>query len=277
MSQDQAFSTSARRKDSPEIRIEGLKKSFRGGKETVLKGVDLTFHSGKLTYVLGPSGAGKSVLLKHILGLLSPDEGRVWVGSQDISKLSGEALLEHRQKFGMLFQNSALFDDLTVFENVAFPLREHTEWDEPRIEAAVGKALLDVGLASGLEKFPNELSGGMRKRVGLARAIIREPLVLLYDEPTTGLDPVTRTTVDDLIAALKSRLSLTSIVISHDIPSALQLADEIAFLYEGKILFSGTPEAFVRTPEPAIQRFLDAERRTLQALLKVGAIRPASP
>ena len=151
------------RDDSPSIRIEGLYKAFREGREPVLKGVDLQFPAGKLTYVLGPSGAGKSVLLKHVLGLLAPDEGKVWVGSQDISQLSGEELLKHRQKFGMLFQNSALFDDLTVFENVAFPLREHTDWAEEKIERIVKEALADVGLMSGFEKLTNELSGGMRK------------------------------------------------------------------------------------------------------------------
>jgi len=260
------------RDDSPGIRIEGLHKSFRQGAEEVLKGVDLEFPAGRLTYVLGPSGAGKSVLLKHVLGLLSPDRGKVCVGAQDISQLSGDELLKHRQKFGMLFQNSALFDDLSVFENVAFPLREHTDWDDTKIEAVVKQALADVGLLGGYEKLPNELSGGMRKRVGLARAIVRRPLVLLYDEPTTGLDPVTRTTVDELIATLKSRLGLTSIVISHDIPSALQLADQIAFLSKGKILFVGTPEAFVRSSEPLIQSFLDAERRTASALQKLGAL-----
>jgi phospholipid/cholesterol/gamma-HCH transport system ATP-binding protein len=193
------------RRASPSIRVEGLFKAFKDGSERILQGVDLEFPAGKLTYVLGPSGVGKSVLLKHILGLLQPDAGTIWVGDTDIGKLDRTQLIQHREKFGMLFQNSALFDDLSVYENVAFPLREHTDWSESQIEEAVKQALAAVGLVSGFDKLPNELSGGMRKRVGLARAIIREPLILLYDEPTTGLDPVTRTTVDELIAEMKSR------------------------------------------------------------------------
>ena len=247
------------------IRLEGVKKSFRGGMDQVLKGVNLEFPKGKLTYILGSSGAGKSVMLKHILGLLRPDSGKIWVMGKDISKLEGDELKQHRTLFGMLFQNSALFDDMTVFENVAFPLREHTKMSFPEIEAKVKKTLTILGMSTGYDKYPNELSGGMRKRVGLARAIIREPSVLLYDEPTTGLDPVTRTTVDELIETLKRTLQLTSIVISHDIPSALLLADQIAFLHQGHIIFWGTASEFKRAEHPEIQKFLNAERRSIRA------------
>jgi phospholipid/cholesterol/gamma-HCH transport system ATP-binding protein len=252
--------------EPPSIRLENVHKSFGGGKEHVLKGVNIEFPGGQLTYILGSSGAGKSVMLKHVLGLLMPDSGRVWVAGKDITRLKGRELSQHRTVFGMLFQNSALFDDMTIFENVAFPLREHTKMGEEEITQAVTKTLSILGMKTGYDKFPNELSGGMRKRVGLARAIIREPSILLYDEPTTGLDPVTRTTVDDLIATLKHELHLTSLVISHDIPSALLLADRIAFLHQGTIVFWGTPAEFRKCDHEAIRSFLDAERRTIAAL-----------
>lgn len=247
------------------IRVEKLYKSFREGSEHVLKGVSIQFPVGKLTYILGPSGAGKSVLLKHILGLLAPDQGAVWIGDQNLAQLKGHRLSQVRLKFGMLFQNSALFDDMTVFENIAFPLREHTSLDEKDIEDRVKNALSILGMKEGWNKFPNELSGGMRKRVGLARAIIREPSILLYDEPTTGLDPVTRATVDELIETLKRELHLTSIVISHDLSSALLLADRIAFLYQGEIVFFGTPAEFKQSKVGAIQDFITAERRMIRA------------
>ncbi len=250
---------------SVSIRIENLYKSFGKGQDPVLKGVSLDFPVGKLTYILGSSGAGKSVLLKHILGLLAPDQGRVWVEGQDISLLKPKSLTQFRLRFGMLFQNSALFDDMTVYENIAFPLREHTTLTEDEMREKIEKTLSILGMKGGWDKLPNELSGGMRKRVGLARAIIREPRVLLYDEPTTGLDPVTRTTVDDLIATLKRELQLTSIVISHDIPSALLMADLIAFLHKGVIVFLGSAAEFRVSKHSAIQDFLDAERRALRA------------
>lgn len=251
----------------PAIRVENLHKSFRQGRDHILKGLSLDFPAGQLTYVLGPSGTGKSVLIKHILGLLYPDKGRVFVNGKDTTYLRGEEAIEHRMSFGMLFQNSALFDDMTVFENVAFPLREHTRLSEEEITRKVNKSLAQLGMPSGYDKHPNELSGGMRKRVGLARAIIREPQILLYDEPTTGLDPVTRVTVDELIEQLKRELKLTSIVISHDIPSALLLADQIAFLYQGNVAFCGPPEEFRKSDHPAIQAFMKAELRSVQALI----------
>jgi phospholipid/cholesterol/gamma-HCH transport system ATP-binding protein len=250
-----------------DIRIKNVFKTFRGGKDQVLKGVSIDFKPGELTYILGSSGAGKSVLLKHILGLLKPDSGEIWVAGKNLETLSAEELSVHRLCFGMLFQNSALFDDMTVFDNVAFPLVEHTRLSDEEIRTRVERSLKILGMEKGFDKFPNELSGGMRKRVGLARAIIREPSILLYDEPTTGLDPVTRTTVDHLIEQLKSELKLTSLVISHDIPSALLLADRIAFLHQGQIVFFGTPSEFRVAEHSAIRSFLDAERRSIQALL----------
>lgn len=247
------------------VRLENVFKSFREGRDHVLKGVDLEFPAGKLTYILGPSGAGKSVTLKLILGLLKPDSGNVWVGGKDMSKLTRWEASRHRKQFGMLFQNSALFDDMTIYENVAFPLWEHERLSEDEVTKKVTDVLTHLGMTTGYDKFPNEISGGMRKRVGLARAIIREPSILLYDEPTTGLDPVTRTTVDELIETLKNELHLTSIVISHDIPSALLLADKIAFLYQGKIVFWGEPKDFRECDHEAVQGFLKAEERSLRA------------
>ena len=205
-------------------------------------------------------------MLKHIMGLLKPDKGRIWVDGRDIAMMRGRELEKHRLLFGMVFQNAALFDDMTVFDNVAFPLREHTKLTEAEIGRKLKDTLTLLGMHDGYNKFPNELSGGMKKRVGLARAIIREPSVLLYDEPTTGLDPVTRTTVDNLIETMKRELHLTSLVISHDIPSALLLADMIAFLHQGEIVFWGEPPAFKKADHPAIKRFLDAEQRTVLAL-----------
>jgi phospholipid/cholesterol/gamma-HCH transport system ATP-binding protein len=249
-----------------QVRLVNVYKAFRDGRDVVLRGVNIEFPAGKLTYILGSSGAGKSVTLKHILGLLKPDSGEVWVAGKDMACLERNELKEHRKLFGMLFQNSALFDDLTIFENVAFPLREHTALSESEIKGKVSKALSILGMPTGHDKFPNEISGGMKKRVALARAIIREPEILLYDEPTTGLDPVTRTTVDDLIATLKRELGLTSIVISHDIPSALLLADQIAFLHRGEIVFWGKPAEFRKCTHPSIRAFLEAEERTVTAL-----------
>lgn len=257
--------------DAPAIVIRNVHKRFRGGKDHVLRGVSIDFPEGKLTYILGPSGTGKSVLIKHVLGLLHPDSGDIIIHGRDLKKLSGRALVDHRAEFGMLFQNSALFDDLTVFENVAFPLREHTKLSEAQIGNEVKTTLSTLGMTSGYDKFPNEISGGMRKRVGLARAIVRKPRILLYDEPTTGLDPVTRRTVDELIAQIKRDLHLTSIVVSHDIPSALALADQIAFIHSGTIAFFGTPHEFAESSDPVIRDFLEAEMKSLEAMRGVKA------
>lgn len=264
------MSEAGTQRGSAAIRIENLHKSFRGGRDEVLKGIDLEFATGQLTYILGPSGTGKSVLIKHILGLLKPDQGRIWVHGKEMATLKGSELSKHRMSFGMLFQNSALFDDMTVFENVAFPLVEHSTLTFEEIEKRVKHSLSLLGMSTGYDKYPNELSGGMRKRVGLARAIIREPSILLYDEPTTGLDPLTRTTVDELIETLKRELKLTSIVISHDIPSALLLADRIAFLYQGKVAFFGAPAEFAKSDVPIVRDFLNAEHRSVRALSSVA-------
>ncbi|MCM0605821.1 MAG: ABC transporter ATP-binding protein [Xanthomonadaceae bacterium] len=250
------------------IELKNVHKSFRSGQDQVLKGINLKFKKGKLTYILGPSGTGKSVTIKHILGLLLPDQGEIWVHGKNIANMKADDLATHRRQFGMLFQNAALFDDFTIFENVAFPLIEHTQMSKSEIDKKVTTTLAHLGITTGLDKFPNELSGGMRKRVGLARAIVREPSILLYDEPTTGLDPVTRVTVDELIAQMKQELKLTSVVISHDIPSALSLADEIAFLFQGEVVFLGTPAEFRKAEHPRIKQFLDAEMRSVKAVMQ---------
>ncbi len=248
------------------IELIGVHKAFRDGRDQILRGIDIQFPKGKLTYILGPSGTGKSVTLKHILGLLDPDQGEVRVLGKNLAVLSTVEKIRFREKFGMVFQNSALFDDMTVFENVAFPLREHTDFDEARIEQEVVSVLRSLGMNGPYDKYPNEISGGMRKRVGIARAIIRKPEILLYDEPTTGLDPYTRITVDELIEKIKSEFRLTSVVISHDIPSALRLADQIIFLDQGKVAFRGLPHEFVKSDHAAIRRFLDADLVSFQSL-----------
>lgn len=238
------------------IRTEGLTKSF--GTNEVLKGIDLEFPTGTTTVILGGSGSGKSVLMKHLIGLLRPDEGRVVVDGEDISSLDAKGLTHLRSKFGMVFQWAALFDSMTVLENVAFPLREHRkDLSEDEVRARVAEKLALFDLRGVEEKFPADLSGGMRKRVGLARAIIMDPKIVLYDEPTTGLDPITTDYVDEMIKQAKRSLGVTSVVISHDIASAFNIADYIAFLYEGKIVAYGPPAVVKESKHPFVGRFLD--------------------
>lgn len=237
------------------IRIEGLYKSF--GDNDVLKGIDLDFPEGTTTVILGGSGSGKSVLMKHIIGLLTPDRGRVVVDGEDISKLDAEGLTRLRAKFGMVFQWAALFDSMTVLENVAFPLREHRkDLSEEEIRKKVAEKLALFDLRGVEDKFPADLSGGMRKRVGLARAIIMDPKIVLYDEPTTGLDPITTDYVDEMIKQAKRSLNVTSVVISHDVASSFNIADYIAFLYEGEIVAYGPPESVKGSEHPFVAKFL---------------------
>lgn len=246
------------------VELRDVEKSFNEGRYHVFKGVNLKVPKGKITFVLGPSGVGKSVMLKHILGLLKPDKGEVLIFGKPIPYKNGHELNELRKSFGMLFQYAALFDDMTVFQNVAFPLVEHRRaMTVEEMKTKVAEKLKAVGLDPGqtMDKLPSELSGGMKKRVGLARAIVLEPAILLYDEPTTGLDPVTRAMVDDLISETNKKFGLTSIVISHDIPSALYSADVIAFLCDGKIVFNGTPAEFRKCDHPMARMFLESEER----------------
>jgi len=238
------------------IRVHDLWKAF--GEKEVLRGVTLEIPEGTTFVVLGASGSGKTVLLKHVIGLLKPDRGTVHVDGVEISALSGRALTEARQVFGMVFQGAALFDSMTVFENVAFPLKEK----ERRIAAADLRArvveslrIVDLG-EDVLESWPAQLSGGMRKRVALARALVANPKVVLYDEPTTGLDPITTDSVDSMINQAKERRGVTSMVISHDIASSFRVADRLAVLYDGRIAAQGTPEEVRRSDDPYVQRFL---------------------
>jgi phospholipid/cholesterol/gamma-HCH transport system ATP-binding protein len=237
------------------IRYAGLHKAF--DRKQVLRGLDLDIPRGQTVVVLGGSGSGKSVLLRHAIGLHRPDAGNVWVDGVDITELGEDQLIESRKKVGMLFQAGALFDSMTVFDNVAFSLREHTARSESEIRQRVEEVLQLVELEGVEELMPADLSGGMRKRVALARAIALAPQALLYDEPTTGLDPVTSNTINRLIRSLQGRLGVTSVVVTHDIRSAFAVGDRIAFLSEGSILFEGTVQEARGSDEPALRGFLE--------------------
>ena len=246
------------------IEITDLHKSFGG--QHVLKGVDLHIPRGKITVIIGPSGCGKTVLLRHIIGLITPDRGRVEIDGVELSSLSGQRLTGFRRRFGMLFQSAALFDSLSVFDNVAFPLVEQSRGGvRADIRRVVEEKLSLVGLSGIGHKMPSELSGGMRKRVGLARAIVLEPSIILYDEPTTGLDPIMAAAIDNLILSMQQRLSVTSVVISHDIESAFRVADQIAMVHDGRIAESGSPEAFRKSENTFVREFLRAGSRNGQA------------
>jgi phospholipid/cholesterol/gamma-HCH transport system ATP-binding protein len=238
----------------PMIEIRDLHKSFNGFQ--VLKGVSLSIAEGTTVVVLGGSGSGKTVLMKHIMGLLKPDSGEVIVDGEDVSRMERQKLSVFRERMGMVFQNAALFDSMTVGDNVAFPLREHTKMTEAEIARRVKEKLAVVDLFDVEEKFPSELSGGMRKRVGLARAIVRDPKIVLYDEPTTGLDPITTESVDEMIINARQRLNVTSVVISHDIGSAFHIADTIAMLHHGVIVDEGPPARLRKSNEPHVKEFL---------------------
>ncbi len=236
------------------IRIEKLYKYFQ--EQPVLEGISLHIPQGEIFIIIGGSGQGKSVLLKHIIGLLKPDKGRIFVDGTDITRLKSWEFKEMRKKFGMLFQDAALFDSMTVGENVAFPLREHTRLDNEIIMDRVRTKLGGVGLHGIEKKYPSELSGGMRKRVGLARALALEPEIVLFDEPTTGLDPITSDMINQLILDTQKRLGLTFVIISHDLEGVFKLADRIAMLYKGKIIEEGTPKEIKESPNPVVQQFI---------------------
>jgi len=236
------------------LHFVAIEKAF--GPNKVLRGVNLDVVRGETVVVLGGSGSGKSVLLRHAVGLFRPDAGQVFVEGVEISKLREDGLLETRKKVGMLFQSGALFDSMTVRENVSFALDEHTDWDGARILARVEEVLRLVELEGVLHLMPSDLSGGMRKRVALARAIALAPAAILYDEPTTGLDPITANTINHLIRSLQKRLGVTSVVVTHDIHSAFAVGDRIAFLHEGRILFHGTTAEARTAAEPLLRNFL---------------------
>jgi len=238
------------------VELTGVKKAF--GDKRIYDGLDLAVRRGETMAVIGPSGVGKSVLLKLIIGLHHADSGRIVVGGVDVTRLDEAELREVRRKVGMLFQGSALFDSLSVGENVAFPLREHRMLPPDKIPARVAEALAMVGLEKSEQLMPSELSGGMRKRAALARALVLEPRVLLYDEPTTGLDPVVAAKINHLIRDLQRQLGLTSVVVTHDLASAFYVADRLAFLYEGRIRFVGTPAEARATTDAPLHEFLNA-------------------
>ncbi len=238
------------------IRLVDVHKSF--GKQHVLRGVDLEIPKGKLTTIIGQSGSGKSVLLKHMIGLLQPELGEVWVDGIEISRMRSKALNDVRKKFAMLFQGAALFDSLTVFDNVAFPLREKLHLPEREVTQRVEEKLDQVGLAGMGHKFPAELSGGMKKRAGLARALVMEPEIILFDEPTTGLDPLLANSIHELILAMHRMFGFTAIMVSHEIPEVFAISDWIAMLHEGKISAMAPSADFQRIADPTIREFITA-------------------
>jgi len=236
------------------IRAVNIHKSF--GENHVLRGVDLEVRQGESMVVIGGSGSGKTVLIRCIIGLVQPDEGEIYVDGKEITSLKEQEMNEIRKKFGMLFQAGALFDSLTVWENVGFGLRQHTQLNEEEIRKIASEKLALLGLRNIEDLMPAELSGGMKKRVSLARAIAMEPEILLYDEPTTGIDPVMADAINELIVRMREKLSVTSIAITHDIKSAYRIADRIAMLYQGKIIEVGTPEEIRNCPNPVVQQFI---------------------
>ena len=236
------------------ITIADLHKSF--GANHVLRGVNLTVDPGESMVIIGGSGSGKSVLIKHIIGLLKPDRGSILVNGEEVTTMRERHLKELRKKFGMLFQAAALFDSLTVGENVAFALVEHTRLSRAEIADRVREKLTLVGLPGTEDLFPAELSGGMKKRVGLARALAIEPEVILYDEPTTGLDPIMADAINDLIVEMRERFAITSVAITHDMVSAYKIGHRLAMLYQGKIIFTGTPEECKNTTDPMVRQFI---------------------
>jgi phospholipid/cholesterol/gamma-HCH transport system ATP-binding protein len=237
------------------IRIVDLHKSF--GPKKVLRGVNLEIGDGETMVIIGQSGSGKSVLLKHIIGMLKPDRGQVFIGDVEITKLGDAALQRVLSKFGMLFQGAALFDSLTVAGNVAFGLRRYTRHTKKEIEEIVSASLAKVGLRGVENLMPYELSGGMKKRVGLARAIAYSPEIILYDEPSTGIDPIRADSINDLIIQMKRDLAVTSVVITHDMVSCYKVADRIAMLYGGVIVEIGTPAEIQSSANPVVQQFIN--------------------
>ena len=239
---------------APFVFFDEIYKSFDS--KEVLRGLTLVIRQGEVLVILGGSGTGKTVILKHIVGLIPPDKGRVFVQGKDITDYDENAFLPIRRKVGFLFQGGALFDSMNVFDNVAFPLREHTDLSEDVIADKVSEKLKMVGLENIEWMMPSKLSGGMRKRVALARAIILEPEALLYDEPTTGLDPITTRWVSKLMRQVHENLKITSVIVTHNIQSAMSVADRIAFLYRGRIKFVGTPDEIMECDDPIVHEFL---------------------
>jgi len=240
----------------PAVELRGVSKAFDGRR--VLDNVTFAVPAGRSVCILGRSGTGKSVTLKHIVGLIPPDAGQVFIEGREITRLSSRALTPVRRRIGFLFQNAALFDSITVGENVAFPLRRHASLDEGELRARVGRLLEDVGLGGEYDTMPAELSGGMRKRAGLARALALDPAILLVDEPSAGLDPITSGEVDALLVRLRAHAGTTLIVVTHNIDSARAIGDELVFLDAGRVLAQGTPETLDGSEVPLVRDFMRA-------------------
>src|SRR5919197_2012599 len=236
------------------IAVRSLAKKI--GQQEILRGVDLEINTGETLAIIGRSGGGKSVLLKHLVGLMEPDSGEIWIQGQNIIGMNERQLGAIRQKVGILFQGGALFDSMTVADNIAFPLREAGERDPKVLRSKVAQMLEVMEMEGHEEKMPESLSGGMKKRVGLARAIIRQPSCVLYDEPTSGLDPVVSDSINRLIRRLQERFQMTSIVVTHDMKSAMHVGDRVAYLHEGRVYFDGTPAELQQCDDPLIQDFL---------------------
>jgi phospholipid/cholesterol/gamma-HCH transport system ATP-binding protein len=240
------------------IEFKHITKRF--GARAVLDDLNLDIPRGKITFIVGKSGEGKSVTIKHIMGLLKPDSGRIVVNGEDITDLDHESLRQYRKKFGMLFQHAALFDSMTIGQNVTFPLKEHTDMPLPEILKRVEEVLTEVGLPNMQHKYPTELSTGEKKRVGLARALVARPEIILYDEPTTGMDPLVSEMIDELIVQVNREIKgITSIVISHDLKAALATAEYIVFLYKGKVALAGSPQDFKNTRDPVVRQFFSGK------------------
>jgi phospholipid/cholesterol/gamma-HCH transport system ATP-binding protein len=239
---------------APEIRVEGLKKSF--GDAEVLKGVDVTLKAGRVNFIIGKSGGGKSVLLKHLTGLMYPDAGEIWYGDRELWRSGPKGLAALRRRMGLLFQEGALFDSLTVFENVSVPAGYHGTLKPAEARRRVKSLLSELGMEGRGDAGVSELSSGERKRVALARALIMEPQVVLFDEPTTGLDPILSTQVDSLILDTRDRTGATCVVVSHDIAAVLTIADQVSLIHDGKVILTGTPQEFRDSAVPAVMEFI---------------------
>jgi phospholipid/cholesterol/gamma-HCH transport system ATP-binding protein len=258
----------------PVIAFRGVRKAFRGN--PVLCGLDLSIERGRTFTILGGSGSGKSVCLKHMIGLLEADAGQVSVAGRDVTRLSESGWVELRCRFGMVFQGAALFDSLTIYENVAYPIREHESWPESQVRDRVRSCLAAVGLAGVESMVPAELSGGMRKRVGVARAIALEPEIILYDEPTTGLDPANARRIGQLIRSLQERLHATSVVVTHDMELCFAVSDRVALLRHGVLALEGSAEEVRETTHPEMRDFLEGTEEPMAPSVTTGAA-PSAP